>query len=315
MGSPQLQNDDAKQHKKRNYLVVVIVILTLLNGYFAFNHWTTKKKTDHLESKRQEIDSIYAATLAELDKTDRQLDSLKGKNNKLDELLANREKEITERKKMIEELMLKNDITLLDLNAAKKMVQTLKNDNFKFKDDINLLNDQIAILTQQRDSLYASLEETNLALEAMLEQQKSLEEKVLIGALLKPENIVGTGIRSRSNGSETETNIAKKAEKLKICFDIPENRTQPAGNREIYVRLLHPSGVTLAIESQGSGSILDKESNAPMQYTLSARFDYNGMKKNICVTWAQSTNFTNGSYKVLLYQDGYFLTEGSFVLK
>jgi regulator of replication initiation timing len=315
MASPELQHDDAKQEKKRNILVVVIVLLVLLNGYFAFNHYRTKKKADHFEAKRNEIDSLYSLAIYEIEQAKEKLNLLKGKNQKLDKVLLEREKQLEEKQKQIEALLQKNELTIVELVNARKLVNILRDGSGKYLSEIATLNKSISILTKEKDSLNNTIQNTIAENEILAEEKKKLNNKITQGSLLKPENINGIGTRNRSNGNETETNVAKKAEKIKICFDVPYNRIAEPEEKEIFVKIISPSGSTIAVESQGSGTLIDAETLEPIQYTTTAKFNYNNTKENICVYWKQNTTYSKGKYKVKLYQNNYFLSEGEFELK
>jgi hypothetical protein len=315
MASEDLKKNEQGQEKKRNILIVIIVILTLLNGYFAFNNFTEKRKNKVLEAKRIEMDSLYATATDELSVAAFSLDSLKGKNATLDSLIAVREQEIAEAKKKIESLLKKNQLTLADLNNVKKMVKDLYEENEKYLSNINQMNENYKVLSQLNDSLNVSLQIEMESNKKLLEEKKYLSRKAALGSLLKPETITGTGIKIGSDNKETLTNSAKKSDKLKICFDVPKNRVADAGQKEIFIRIVNPAGATISMGNQGSGTLTDAETGEPVQYTTSASFNYDKTKRNVCVYWQQNTAYSKGTYKLMFYQDNYFLTESSFVLK
>jgi hypothetical protein len=308
------QNNARKNEKTINMLIAAIVVLTLLNGYLALNSYNNKRKNKILEAKRQETDSLYAHVSKELAIAAAALDSLKGKNAQLDSLIAIREQELAETRKQIDALLQKHTITLTDLNNAKKLVKELHQENNIYLQNITELNRQYKLLEQQKDSLNEALKIATEKTRKLSEEKKQLGKKALMGSLLKVENITGIGIRL-SGSKETETNIAKKADKLKICFDVPAQRTADAGQKEIFIRIISPSGSTISIASQGSGILTDAETGEEVPYTTMASFEYEQKKKNICVYWQQNTTFTKGVYKISLYQQNYLIAESNFKMK
>jgi len=315
MASNQLKRDDEKQERKRNVLVIVIVLLVLLNGFFAFNHYRTKKKADHIETKRNELDSLYAVAMYEIEQAKEKLNLLKGKNKTLDRILIEREKELEDKQREIDSLLKRNELSVVELLSVRKLVYSLRDDSNKYVDEVAKLNKEVAILGKEKDSLNTTIQDVISVNKQLSEDKKLLNEKVVLGSLLKPENITGIGVRSRSNGQESETNVAKKSLKVKVCFDVAENRIAMAERKEIFLKIISPSGTTIAVESLGSGIFTDAESGEPLQYTIAAAFDYNNTKKNICVYWQQNTAFSKGTYAVKFYQNNFFLSEGSFELK
>jgi hypothetical protein len=311
MASEEIKNND----KRRNILVIIIVLLALANGYFGFSNYQAKKKNKYLEAKRHELDSLYTGVSAELNAKGLELAEMKGKNATLDSIIAVREAELAETQKEIDELLRKNKLSAADLNSVKKLVRTLQDENDKYMNDIDILNKKLAALTNANDSLRTSLVTEISSNQKLSAEQKILSRKAEQGALLKPENIKGTGIKVASNNTETETNSAKKSNKLKICFDVPASRVAESGEKEILVRIINPSGTTLALENQGSGVFTNVETNETTQYTSTVKFEYDKKTRNVCTNWQQNTDFVKGTYKVLFYQNGYFLNEGSFILK
>ncbi len=315
MASPELKRDDERQERKRNILVIVIVLLVLLNGFFAFNHYRAKKKADHIEAKRNELDSLYAVAMYEIEQAKEKLNLLKGKNKRLDRVLTEREKQLEEKQREIDSLLKRNELSAVELVSVRKLVYSLRDDGNKYVNEVARLNKEVVVLGKEKDSLNTTIQDVISENEQLSEDKKLLSEKVVLASLLKPENITGIGVRTRSSGQESETNVAKKSLKIKVCFDVAENRIAAAERKEIFLKVISPSGTTIAIESLGSGIFTDAESGDPVQYTTAAAFDYSNTRKNICVYWQQNTAFSKGIYKVKFYQNNFFLNEGSFELK
>lgn len=311
----EITKDNERQDRKRNILLVIITLLLLLNGYFAFNSYNTKKKANYLETKRNELDSLYVVTLTELDKAQAAIDSLKGRSATLDSIISLKENQLAEKRAKIEELLQKSQLNVVELNSAKKMVNNFKQESQQFMQTISNLDIKVSQLNKEKDSLSNTIVSQTIINEKLLEEKNILNKKVTMGSLLKPENIVGIGIRLRNNSTELETNVAKKTQKLKLCFDIPENKITEKGEKVIYIKIIDPLGSTIYIENQGSGMFNEAETNEKINYTAVASFNYESKKKNICLYWSQNTSFTKGSYKVKFYQNNYYLTENSFELK
>jgi hypothetical protein len=296
-------------------LIIAVVIMALLNGYFSCNNRSLNQRNVFLEQKRQELDSLYKGVTAELINAELSLDTLKGKNSMLDSMIIVREQEIESAKEKITLLLKNNQLNLVELDKARGMVRTLQIENDKFLAQINELNQKISLLTASNDSLLTELELQLSDNDKLAEAKKILSKKAELASMLKPENIKGTGVKLSSNNTESETNVAKKSDRIKVCFDIPFNRVTNEGQKELLVRIINPSGSTIAVESQGSGTFTNVETNELTTYTSAVKFQYNKSKMNLCTGWQQNHAFGKGVYKVMFYQNGYFLTEGSFTLK
>ncbi len=315
MASQELEKDDKRQDKKRNILVIIIVLLVLLNGFFAFNHFRTQRKIQHTESKRNELDSLYKLAIYDIEQAKEKLNLMKGKNAELDKKLIEKEKLLIEKQDYITALLNKNELSAIEILKARNLVNTLREDSNKYIEELAKLNKEMLLLKYEKDSLTEAVNNKISENEILLEDKNMLDAKVALASLLKPFNITGIGVRYRSGNQITETNVAKKTEKLKVCFDIPENKIAETGQKEIYVKIISPNGSTIAIESNGSGVFTEAETGEPIQYTIAAAFDYEQAQKNVCVFWQQNTNYTKGVYRIKLYQKNTFLSEGSFELR
>jgi len=77
-----------------------------------------------------------------------------------------------------------------------------------------------------------------------------------------------------------------------------------------------PEGVTLAVQSQGSGIFDVAETGEQMQYTTKAEIDYKQAKQNVCAYWTGAAGgFAKGKYTAEVYQDGYKIGTKEFMLK
>src|SRR5207244_1404578 len=126
----------------------------------------------------------------------------------------------------------------------------------------------------------------------------TLSKKVDIASLLKPTSITTTGVKVKSSGKEDETTNAKKVQKLKVCWEIPENEVADPGEKTFYVRIIGPDGITLAAESGGSGVFKDAKDGSPIQYSISTTINYEQKATNSCAYWTQTAPFGKGSYIV-----------------
>ncbi|MEX0810966.1 MAG: hypothetical protein WD048_02040 [Chitinophagales bacterium] len=308
------QQEEQEGGNKKSFYLVLIVLLILLNGFFAFNHWSTKKELQKVEGERNELDSLYNYVQAELNANELKLDSMTGQYIQVDSLLELRVAELSAAKAEIEELMRKNKLNLNEISYLKKKILKLNQDNKAYLAQIDSLSAEVEYLTLVKDSLSTDLASEREANKQLQSERTLLSEKVALGSLLRPENIEATGIRIRGNGSERETNRSNRTDKLRFCFDIPENPVAEKGEKTILLRLLNPEGATVAIKSEGSGIFVVAETGEQMQYTTKGTFEYEGKRKSVCMYWNQTNPYSSGTYIAYFYQDGHLLKEQKFEL-
>ena len=87
------------------------------------------------------------------------------------------------------------------------------------------------------------------------------------------------------------------------------------GLEKFYVRIIDPTGVTLAVEDLGSGILTTNTSNEEIRYTKVKEIDYNNEATEACMLWEPNTEFQQGKYNIEVFNKGFMAGKGSFELK
>lgn len=304
-----------KQGNKRGLYIALIILLILLNVFFVFDNYTTKQAKAQLEREKMELDSSYAVLQDNYSQKILELQDLMGDNDSLNAII---QEQINSLQQLQEELTKAKSDAARNYNnykAAKKKLAELE----KHQEYINHTIDSLVAANQYllalSDSLATDLQTSQGMNQQLQNEKKVLSQKVEIGSLLKPQNVMITGIRIKGNGTERETNSSKKAEKLRFCFDVPENKVADPGEKTILLRVIGPSGSTIAVASMGSGVFVSADNGEQMQYTTKATFEYQNKTKSMCIYWSQTQSYASGTYKAMFYQNGYEIGNFPFELK
>lgn len=311
----QSQEEVYRFNKRRKIFLFIITLLLLINGFFFFNQMRVKRKMQEMEAKKQELDSIYSVALNDLKAINKEVENLKSLNGESDSILAQQRAEILAKRDSIVVLLKKDELNTLEIFKLRKWVETLRTESYQYWETAQQINQKLEQEKNMNDSLKAVVIQNETALNAMNLKQGELQATVTAASLLKPYNIKVSGLKIRRNGNETYTNIAKKASKILICFDVPENKFSTHEPQRIYVRLLHPTGSTISTLEQHIEVIDEPYKNHPIRYTLAIDFEYEGKSKNVCAYWQQNTLFSKGIYKLEFFQKQYFIGESQFELK
>jgi hypothetical protein len=292
-------------------LITTVIFVGATIFLFADNQSKSKQLTmaseeaTASEKRYTDLDAKYTAALSEIE-------SYKGKNASLDSMLAVKEQYIlTLRSNLNQE---KKNRTISEAEYKRQMndLNTLVSDLSR---KVEELQKQNLLLTGQRDSLGREITQKASVIQELETSNSSLSKKVTVASLLIPTELSASAVRAKSSGKEAETSKAGKAQSLKVCFDIPENKVAEPGEKTFFVRILSPEGSVLAVQSQGSGIFTSVETGEQMQYTTTATIDYDQMPKEVCSSWSQSTGFVSGRYTAEIYQDGYLVGKTAFDLK
>jgi hypothetical protein len=308
----QADNQPPKQNNRTIFYIILILLLVGINIYLYVKYYQTKNQTQTL-TEEANIDSLR---IADLDMRYQEalvnIESYKGQNSKLDSIIAVKEKELMGFKSNLDAMKKKMKVSEADYKKQLDGMQNTVNDLMAQIKDLEAKNQ---ILITKNDSLGQSLA-TEITTNAQLTTtNQTLSQKVSVASLLKPTTLSATGVRGKSSGKETETDNAKKAEKLKVCFDLPENQVADAGEKTFLVRIISPEGTTLAVQSSGSGTFQVAGTGEQRQYTTSTTVQYDQQAKNVCTYWQQTTPYAKGDYSAEIYQDGYLLSTKKFELK
>ena len=302
--------DSNNSNSKRAGLITALIIALLaaigLGGYF----WKGNKDMSdmQLEAKRLIEEKNQQITQMQAD-----LSIFKGRNTQLDSLIVASSYQLELKSKSLDSMIRVGKISRQELSK-------FKSENARLGDFKKRYLAQIDSLIRANESL--KLENTGLKTEvadARNKNEKITQENVDMfnrlstAAILKATTVVSQGVRFRSSGKELDSKRSRNVEKIKTCFTLQENRVSQKGYRDVIVRIIDPSGVTLYVEEEGSGRFLVEGSQA--LYTKKASIDYQGTDTPVCIYFAKGSDYAEGNYKIEVYSDGYKIGEGALELK
>lgn len=288
-----MENNNSKGNNT-NKLLLVLLLASL-----ATNVWLFSSKSTMQEDYRQEKDSLITANIdieKELNDTYTELNQYKGINGRLDSLLQEANGKIDEQKARIEAIIRKEGKTsklnkqlLAELDELKK----LRDQYLEKIDQLLVENEQ---LKKEKGELTATVE--NLS--------KDLEKTVNTASVLRAEYIRPAAYKKRSSGKYVATAMAKRTNKIEICFAVLENKIAKSGSKTAYMRLIEPGGKVLGNRSEGSSTFRRNDTGEDVLFTSSKTIEYNNDKvDNICMEWEEQDRlFTAGTYTVELFIDG-----------
>jgi 23S rRNA pseudoU1915 N3-methylase RlmH len=163
-------------------------------------------------------------------------------------------------------------------------------------------------LTTENKSLSTNLASTEAA-------KKEAENKVDVGSTLHASGFSIIPINEKNSGKERSTASAKKADKLRISFNLDENRIATSGPKQLFIIAKDPSGKTIKEAALASGSINTRQ-DGQVEFTTKIDVEYKqGESKGVSFDLRQSDKYVKGNYAVVVYQNGFKIGEGIAVLK
>lgn len=219
-------------------------------------------------------DSIVAQLTAEQEKTQRLLDELRRVKSSDAREIARLKKELATVRAVLRSYVLEID-------------------------SLNRLNQN---LTAENTRVKGQYEEATRQIEGLNTEKASLSEKVAIAAQL---DAVGISLQGKDKRGK-DTKKLSKCRALQVNFSIAKNVTAGNGTKDIYVRIMSPSGNLL-----GNAGSFDYE-NKTLQCSMKKSVEYGGQETPVTMYWQVNQALEAGTYNVSVFADGNMIGSRSF---
>ena len=290
----------------KNLIIGLLVAgILVMGGFMIFNSTqnTEYVKTQETElakvtTEKSDIQSSFDASLA-------RLDSMATTNTDLQTKLSEKDNEIAKMKTEIRGILNNKNASSSELKRAKTLIAQLNG-------EINSMQEQIAFLSSENDSLKYEREELKAEkitlirnLDSTTDVNTNLTNKVDVASTLNASNISITPVKVKNNGKEKVKTVAKRVDKFIVSFDV-RNRIIQSGTTDLYVIVIGPDGKAVT-DAAGSGTFTTRE-DGDKSFTAKLPVDLETAKtKNIEFGFAPSDHFKEGSYIIKIYQNGFLI--------
>ena len=306
--------------KKRNFnyktilLGVLIAALAGTWGYMIWDKSNSSKQEQQLSTQLTTSDAAKNDLQRELNEAVMNLDMLKSTNAKAEELIKSKDKDIEDLKQRIQKIINDKNATASQLAQARRLIKQLKGniemyaaEIEKLKGENMQLTEEKRVITEERDVVRRHYDSATVVI-------KEKESIIDIGSTLHASNLNVVGVKEKSSGKEKETTTAKRVDKLKISFELDENRITQSGLKEIYVNLIAPDGSVIVIP-EGAAKFVTRD-GVEKTATKKVEIDYKqGERKQVQLELAKVQNFVPGNYKIEIYNNGFKIGEAVRSLK
>ncbi len=197
-------------------------------------------------------------------------------------------KELKDRVQGYEELLKLKDDEIEKLQSANK---ELFSENKQLKTQKNVLNDSINRLASTK---------------------KDLASKVAIASQLKAENVTVMAVNSK--GKERESPFKnKQLEKLKVEFNLAENKVAPIEGKKIMIRVIDENNQVIFDVAKGSGTLM--LNNKEEFYTAIQEILFDNTRQKLTFFYTKGSEYASGNYSIEIYADGYQMGSAQFAVK
>ena len=292
------------------------LLLALLGtwGYIIYDKNQVKEKDIQQDTQLAKTSTEKDDLRKELDDATMRYDMIKTSSANMahskDSIVTQRDREIAEKRVKIQQLLTKAGATKEELAQAKTLIASLNNDITGYKTQIETLQGEKIVLIQEKEAVTKERDVAKKETEDAKVVIKEKEDIIDVGSTLHASNFSIIGINERKSGKEKSTSTAKKVDKLRISFDLDENRITQSGTKTIYICITDPKGNPVTVEALGSGNFKTRDGQDKF-FTQMVEINYTqGQRQTLNVDWKQNSSFETGDYKIEVYNNGFKIGEG-----
>lgn len=308
-----------RRNNSRNYLLAALLILAALNVlllYFYYQERETNKTKDAtIAVKTEEV----LATKTKLDSISNQLDlkiaEIQRLGGSVDSLIAMRQEVEMDKKS------LRNNVTTFDTRKYDAKIRRYETLLAEKDTELVRLREENGILTQENTNL--AQENTGLKTEKQVladsvreysTQNRELAEKVTIASALRAEGVTVNALNARGKEDDGGRYKAKRIDKIKVSFTLAPNAVARQNEKDVYMRILDPSGAVISDMATGSGEFTSGGQN--MIYTSAQRIQFDNSGQRIDFIYGRGgQRFPEGKHIVELYSEGFKIGQGDFTVR
>ena len=294
-----------KKNRSNTGLLLLVVLLLISNVVMLWMLMQRGKEVEQTQEQVQAISSEKDNVTHLLENMLASYDTLKTENDQLTT-------EMEAQKAQIGELLDRVKRGNYDLSKAKKEAETLRKIMKGYVATIDSLNQANQLLTVENLTIKQELGEEKAQKDALTTQKQELEGKISKGSVLHTTTINAGALFMRNNGKQVETDRANKAEMVKCCFTLGENRVTNAGDKTLYMRVISPDGTVLPATD---GDNRFKFNGVEGEFSARREVNYQNQPVDVCIFWTGTSELRTGQYIVEVYEAGALVSKANFNLK
>ncbi|WP_339699667.1 hypothetical protein [Algoriphagus aquimarinus] len=303
------KNSPEKKDQGKNIIIIVLVLLVIISGIKLYTDYVDRTKKSEeillLSTENNDLNKRLDSVTYQLDLRIQEIEKLGGDVKSLeevrDQLIAERN---TSRQRSSSEIVALNEkIKSYNGMIVQKDQEIL---------ELRAMNQQLFTENQDLKTTQAEIEEEVAQLNI---QKEDLQAKVNVASMLKAENIEISAVNS--NGKErvetTKDFKNKQIERIKVSFNLADNKVAEKGPRNIYVQVLAPNAQPIFDVAKGSGTFM--MDGAEKFYTVKQDVIFDNTEQELTFFYEKGTDYTSGIHQVKIFVDNYEVGSKTFTVK
>ena len=209
------------------YMVAIVVTLVVLVSLLLIRMIQIQHEKDVYQEEVNFVNEEKVKLEKELNGLIVTYDSIKTDNDSINQQLAAQQD-------YIQNLLKQKASNVYKIRKYQEELGTLRKIMRSYIVQIDSLNTRNKQLTAENTKLTQKITRVEKEFEKVTEEREELSSTVKLAQQLSANEIVGTGLKSRSGKEGKPMNKINRIDILRVCFVVRENRVAEAGNKEVY---------------------------------------------------------------------------------
>lgn len=286
-----------KENRTNRVLLLLTIFLAIACGYLL---WQNFQQKDQMIADEETIEGLSVEQIKLKDELEEMLTEYEGLETENEDMRLEMELQKTK----IEELLQKVKNGNWEVHKLKKEAATLREIMKGYIVTIDSLNTLNQTLIVENKNVKKKLDTEKSRNEELLMTNTGLTDKVSIAQRLKAFNVSSYGVRVKSDDTGKPTDKAKRADKIRTCFTVAENKLTDPGNKDLFIRILTPDGRVFAENTDDSHRF--EFNGVRGLYSIKKTIKYGNKEMKVCMDWEKKgeEDFPIGEYIVEIYNGG-----------
>ncbi|MFC5625745.1 hypothetical protein [Algoriphagus winogradskyi] len=303
------KNTPQKKDQGKNIIIIVLILLVIISGIKLYTDYIDRtKKTEEillLSTENNDLNKRLDSVTYQLDLRIQEIEKLGGDVQALEEV---RDQLIAERNTSRQ----RSSAEITALNEKIKSYNSMIVEKDQEILELRALNQQLFTENQDLKTTQAEIEEEVAQLNL---QKEDLQAKVNVASMLKAENIEIAAVNSRGKERvETTKDFRnRQIERIKVSFNLADNKVAEKGPRNIYVQVLAPNEQPIFDVAKGSGTFM--MDGAEKFYTVKQDVIFDNTEQELTFFYEKGSDYVSGTHQVIIFVDNYQVGSKTFTVK
>lgn len=286
------------------WLIAVVVTLTVAVAVLIIK---IIQNTNTINDYREEVTFVEDQKVkleGELNDIIVTYDSLKTENDSINEQLVAQQE-------YIKKLLKQKASNVYKIKKYQDELGTLREIMRSYIVQIDSLNTKNKELTEENVQLSQKISKVQTDYHELSKEKEKLDETVALAQTLSTYGIGCEALKERSGRESKPVDKAEKADLIRVCFTVRENKVAKPESKIIFMRIIRPDDFVLAAEEAG----LFESEGEMIAYSAKRDLEYDNADIDMCIFWNKTEELIPGTYQVILYAEGYQIGSSTFTLK